>query len=197
VLDSSLTGADLKGDSVTGADIDESSLALPLSLANDIAPPPREERIAIGAGDFVAAIPGSPDIGHQYGIPAAFLPNSIDGSVGVVTEVPLDRVPGTGMQVRLRWDAQSTGAVAWRVRYGSFAAGAALGAGLTSGPDFLANATTADKALETVALEIPSSAIANGDPLAIRVERDADNPADVLPGFAFLRMIEIRYTAEG
>ena len=195
---SSVDSSKFADNALTGADIDESSLALPASLANDTPPAPHEERIAIGAGSFaVAGGGGDPPIAHQFGFPAIFFNPATDKDVGTVTEVPLDRAPGTDMQVRLRWDAQATGNVAWRVRYRTFAAGADLGTGLTAGPDFLANVTAANTALETVALEIPSAAIANGDPLAIRVTRDADNPNDVMVGEAFLRMVEIRYTAEG
>jgi hypothetical protein len=198
VADGSLTGADQKDDSLTGADIDESSLSLPTSLANDVAPPPVEGRVAIGAGEMAPLTAGSPEIALQRGFPAAFFFPTLDRRVAASTRIPLDRVPGTDVEVRILWEAEGTGTVSWRVVYGTFAPGEFIGAGLTGGSAaFLANSAASETMVETVALQIPGSSIANGEPLAVQVEREGTDPAETAGGVASLRMIDLRYTAEG
>jgi len=111
--------------------------------------------------------------------------------------VPLDRAEGSRLEVSLLWDAQAEGDVVWNLSARTVGPGSALGSGVQEGPDVQATATTAATAIETPVLTIPAGELVNGDPLALRITRNADATADTMPSFAYLRLLEITYTATG
>ncbi len=192
-------GSRVRNNSLTADDIDESTLDLdpPLKAGavTEREEADRERRIAIGAGELTPALEGDPEIVLNGGVPAVFLNPEQDDSVSAITEVPLDRAAGTGLQVRLLWDGGGAGAVTWNVGFDTYAPGESLG-GITDRVEV--TAPTAGGALvETAVLDIPASALQNGRPLAISVIRNGDATSDTSLGFAFLRLVEIRYTATG
>ncbi len=194
-----VTGAKVRNDSLTGRDIDESSLTIPIGTGTigerELAD--RERRIVISAGELVPSVPGEPDVGLQFGYPAVFYPPDDERSTGALTEVPLDRAAGSRLAVILLWDSQAVGDVVWNVSARSVGPGAELGSGVQGGPDVEATVATAATPIETPVLTIPVSELSNGDPLALHITRNADATADTMPSFAYLRLVEIRYTATG
>ncbi len=194
-----VTGAKVRDDSLTGRDVNESTLSIPIGAETigerELAD--RERRIVISAGELVPSIPGEPDVGLQFGYPAVFYVPDADRSTGALTEVPLDRDAASGLHVSLLWDAQGTGAVVWNVGVRVVAAGANLGSGVQDGTDVAVNATKAATAIETPILDIPAGTLVNGQSLAFHIIRNADSPADTMPSFSYLRLVEIRYTATG
>jgi hypothetical protein len=194
-----VTSAKVRNDSLTGRDIDESSLSIEIGAGTigerELAD--RERRIVISAGELVPSVPGEPDIGLHLGYPAVFYPAENERSTGAVTEVPLDRAAGSRLELSLLWDAQEEGDVVWNVSARTVEAGAELGAGVQGGADVEATATTVATPIETPVLTIPASELTNGDPLALRISREADETTDTMPSFAYLRLVEISYTASG
>jgi hypothetical protein len=194
-------GTRVRRDSLTGEDVDESTLELALPLkagsVGEREEADRERRIVIPAGALVPSTPGNPDVALQFGYPAVFYPSAEDRSTGALLEVPLDRATSSGLQLTLLWDAQSTGAVVWRVSARQVGVGTDLGSGVQGGPVVTATVTDPATPIETVALDIPAAALVDGDALALNVTRDADATGDTLPGDAYLRLVEIRYTATG
>lgn len=195
----SVTGGKVRNDSLTGNDVDESTLSIPIGAEaigeRELAD--RERRIVISAGDLVPAAPGQPEVALQSGYPAVFYVADADRSTGALFEVPLDRDAASELHVSLLWDAQSPGAVVWNVSARAVAAGAKTGVGVEGGPDVAVAVPAIETAIETSVLDIPAATLVNGQPLALNVVRNADAVADTMPSFAFLRMVEIRYTATG
>src|SRR6266516_2232529 len=104
----SVVSSRVRADSLTGDDIDESTLKLPPlgeGVVGQREEADREQRIVISAGALAPAAEGNPAIGLSFGMPAAFFDPSNDDSVGAIMDVPLDRAAGSGLQVRLLWDA--------------------------------------------------------------------------------------------
>jgi hypothetical protein len=194
-----VTGAKVRDDSLTGRDIDESTFSIPIGAEaiGERELKDRERRIVISAGELVPAVPGEPDVGLQFGYPAVFYPPDADHSTGALTEVPLDRDVASGLHVSLLWDAQATGVVVWNVGVRVVSAGANLESGVQAGQDVAVNAAKAGTAIETPILDVPAGTLVNGQPLAFNITRNADAPADTMPSFAHLRLVEIRYTATG
>lgn len=194
-----VTGGKVRNDSLTGDDIDESSLSVPIGAGaigeRELAD--RERRIAIGAGELVPSVPGNPDVALQFGYPAVFYSSTEDRSTGAILEVPLDRAASSSLRLGLLWDTQSSGDVVWTVSARAVDVGANLGSGVQGGPDFVGTAAAPLTPIRTSVLEIPPGELTNGEALAINVTRDADAAADTLPGEAYLRLVEIRYTATG
>jgi hypothetical protein len=194
-----VTSVKVRNDSLTGRDIDESSLSIPVGAGTigerELAD--RERRIVIGAGELVPSVAGEPDIGLRFGYPAVFYPPDDERSTGAVTQVPLDRAVDSRLEVSLLWDAEAEGDVVWNVSARSVGPGADLEAGVQGGPNVKATASTAARPIETPVLSIPAGVLTNGDPLALRIARNADETADTMPSVAYLRLVEISYTATG
>lgn len=191
----------VRNNSLTGDDIDESTLELPPLKAGAVGEPEeadRERRIVLGAGELVPATPAKPQVFQQAGLPVMKFESSEELFAGVMTEIPLDRAPGSSLQVRLLWSAESgTGNVLWNVGFRTIDPGTkGLDSGVPAGPDTLASASADSTVIETTVLNIPAIAIDNGDPLVLQVVREANDPQDTL-GNLLLHLVEIRYTATG
>lgn len=195
-----VTGAKVRDDSLTDKDIDESTLELPPPAAGAIGErelADRERRTVVSAGELVPAVAGQPDIALQFGYPAVFYLPTEDRTTGALIEVPLDRAGSSGMRVSLIWDAQASGDVVWHVAARTVGPGTDLGSGIPGGQDIVASAPKAASPISTPALDISSATLVNGQPLAIQITRNADAPGDTMSSFAFLRLVEISYTATG
>jgi hypothetical protein len=195
-------GTRVRNNSLTDDDINESTLDLdrPLKVGSvgEREEADRERRIVLGAGELVPAIANDPPVFQQFGLPVMQFSGSEEKFAGAMTEVPLDRAPGSTLQVRLLWSAPSgTGDVLWNVGFRTIGPGTTgLDSGVPAGPDVLANASAASTAIETTALTVPATVVDNGEPLTLQIVRDGDAPQDTL-GNAFLHLVEIRYTATG
>lgn len=192
---SSVDSSKVADNSLNGSDIDESSLALPLSLAGDTPQPTDHEvRIVISASELSPASNENPPIGSSFGAPAAYFDPTTDDSVSAVTEVPLDRAPGTGLEARILWDSNGTGDVTWRMGFAVTDPGEAIG--VPEGTD-TPTPSKPGAIFATTLLQIPPGAVSNGDPIGLLLSRNANAASDTTPTTAQLRMIEIRYTATG
>jgi hypothetical protein len=193
-------GTRVRNNSLTDDDIDESTLELPplkTGAVTEHEEADRERRIVIGAGELVPASHEEPTIILQFGVPAVFFQSAADKTVGAITEVPLDRAPSSGLQVRFVWEAAAMGDAIWNVGFRTAAAGADMGTGVQNRIETVASATEANSAIETTVRDIPPVALVNGVPLALSISRNADAPGDTLVGNAYLHLVEIRYTAAG
>lgn len=195
-------GTRVRNNTLTDDDIDESTLGLPLGqgVVGEREEADRERRIVIPPAALLPQSPPpaeAPQFGVSAGIQAASFQPSADDEASAILEVPLDRAVGSGIQVRLFWDANGTGNVIWSVKFRTASAGTPLGGGVPAGPDVPATSTAANVMNETSALDIPAGALENGKPLVLVIVRNADAPGDTLPVFARLRLVEIRYTATG
>jgi hypothetical protein len=192
----SIDSSKVVGDSLTGADVDESTLSLPSIGAGAVGPleeADRQRRIVIPAAALIArGEAGNAALSNtsSFGI-VEFRPETQDTSAFLSTQVPVDRVPGTPLTLRLFWDGNGTGAVAWEVAHQTAAVGQDNTAPVVSD---LATATTPN-VFTVSAFSMPGGALQNGDILGVRITRDFDNPADTLEVFARLYVVEIGYTA--
>ena len=196
----SVDGTRVRNNTLTDDDIDEATLGLPLGqgVIREREEADRERRIALSPGDLTPAAEGDPTVElSANGMPEMTFGESDDDSAGVTLEVPLDRVAGTGLQVRLFWDASGTGAVAWNAGFHMPLPNVPVPPGPPGVVQTVATSPGANALVETTVLDIPESAIDNGRPLSLHIARDGASASDTLSGDARLRLVEIRYTATG
>lgn len=206
---------DVIPNSLTGNAINESTLSLSPSGAagGDLAgsyPNPelgsgvvgaaeeadRERRIVIDPASMIGGTPPASFGSASFGMQVVSFDPDADTSVVFSTEVPFDRAPGSGMQVRLFWDANGTGNATWNTSFASLAPGDAT-VGPSGGADIPATSSPVNTINKSLVLDIPAAAVENGEDLALEVRRNADVPSDTLTVFSRLRLVEISYTAAG
>lgn len=217
--------------SLTGSDIDESTLSLPAppttlppsgAAGGDLTgtyPNPelgsgvvgeaeaadRERRVVITPAEMLHSSAGGPGVNfndnpevfatlsHQ----AAEFAHAENNALAALTEVPLDRAPGTPMEVRLLWSTVgTTGEVVWRVGFNQMTVGQ-VRTSYPDGPKVVVSSPGTDVVAATPVVEIPAGAVTNGEPLALRVVRDGTDGSDTLIQQARCHLLEIRYTATG
>lgn len=191
------TGGDLSGplsnpqidpDAVGDAEIGNVTRAITISPA-ELNPPL----------DSAAGSPATPQVVMGNAAVLAF-GGSASESVLVSTRVPLDRVPGTNIQLTVFWSdingSGGTGTVVWRADFQS------LGDGDSITPPTTVNFPTANAPATANTIEttstitgIDGTAVSNGDVLHLDMRREGAEPADDQIGDARLHLIELRYTA--
>jgi hypothetical protein len=192
-------GSRVRNNTITGDDVDESSLSISLDQGAIGAreEEDRERRITLSPAELTPATVGDPKTELDRGIPATSFDPGEDDSVGATLEVPLDRVEGTGLQVRLLWDAGAAGQVVWAAGFRMLLPGTPLPPGPPALSETADTSPGADTLVETTVLDVPENGIDNGRPLSLYIARNADVAGDTLADFARLRLVEIRYTATG
>jgi hypothetical protein len=183
----SIDSSKVVDDSLTGRDIDESTL--------DLTANPTQRTTVISPAELTPSLSGEPEINLSFNRPAVFFNPSTDNRVGATLAVPADRLPGSNLQVSVVWDANGTGNATWASEFATLKPGPVVP--LPEGADVTGNSPAVNTEVETAVLTIPAGAVQNGDVLSLKIARNADAPSDTLPVFALLRAVEIRYTADG
>jgi hypothetical protein len=185
-------------DSLGGDDIVESTLDIRTSPSS-IGPTElvdQQRTLAYSAGALVApGSPESPELTTSFSFSALAYNPTEEGFATLNVQVPRDRVPGSGMVVRLLWSAGgvASGAVFWDLQAESIAVGDELGKPTSTE---VVTATTPNELTQT-AFPIPGNTLQNGDTLGLSIARGASNDDDTLPIAARLHQVEIDYTATG
>ncbi len=177
-------------DSLTGADIDESTLTLPKSPPAT-EPEPIERRVVFPAAAFH---PATASLSNQNSGAVLEYSDSLEQFAFLSAEVPFDRVVGTGLTIRLLWTTPLAGDVDWTVTYQTIAPGQTIDAPALSIEKTLSSGTST---LETTEFTVPGASLQNGMLLAINLTREGNDGTDTNPSLAKLYALDLEYTAEG
>jgi len=182
-------------DSLTGGDIDESTLVLPQNAigAETIGPGEEANRTRRVVFPAAAIDPGSAQAGNQLSFAVLNFDPSTSQFASISTETPIDRVAGTDLTLRLIWSASGAGSVSWHLQRHVAAVGEDIGSGFAA-----LDATTPNAGpniANSTAFTIPSAAIQNGDLIGFSIERSAGISADTLTSPARLHLVELDYMA--
>jgi len=178
-------------DSLTGRDVDESTLDLPAAGEQATT----RETIVVSPAELTPSLAGEPEIALSFNRPAVFFNPSTDNRVAATLAVPANRLPGSDLRVSVVWDANGTGDATWATEFAILEPGPVVA--VSEGADAAGNSPAVNTEVETTVLNVPAGAVRNGDVLSLKIARNADAPSDTLPVFALLRAVEIRYAASG
>jgi hypothetical protein len=181
-------------DSLTGGDIDESTLSRPALGAGSVGAleeADRERRIVVPAGAFHEGSAKLTETGPFASL--NFDPNTDQGAY-LSIEVPGGRVEGTPLEVRLIWTADDDGNVVWTLAFLSVGVGESTVVKIAP-----AEATTGTEAdiVTATSFTLPGGEVETGDLLGVRVARNADDLADTVGSPASLHLVDISYMATG
>ena len=127
----SVDGLRVIDNSLSGADIDESTLDIrpapssigPTELAD------RQRRLVFTPGMLVSeGGTAKPETEAVGAFPVLSFANNANGFASLATDVPGSRVEGTRMTVRIVWSSNDSGTVDWTYAYQSVATGGDVGA---------------------------------------------------------------------
>ena len=157
--------------------------------------------LTFSPADLVLGNP-PPAPGFVGNLPSLDFDPDMDEIALLTIRVPSDRVEGTPLQIRYQWSADGpAGLVYWGLHYLALASGESA-MSLPSSAEGTADAAAPAEQLVSSpitflrGLQIPGSAIMNGELLVLTIYRDANaSIGDTSPVDASLHAVDVEYTA--